>query len=141
MSEYAGLLPHVLQMLLDILVVRLQHHIGGAAQIVQHVAVIHDILARVGHSLQTGGWDGFLCRLVILLMLLHQHMLDLYGEIGEVTYILDVIEEVMLAENILDIDGLRVYYANWQGPRLLLAISIVFIGLESYQLCFPNARI
>jgi len=128
-------------MLLDILVVRLQHHIGGAAQIVQHVAVIHDILARVGHSLQTGGWDGFLCRLVILLMLLHQHVLDLYVERGVLTYILDVVEKVMFAEHILNIEGLRVYDADRQGPRLLLAISIVFIGLESYQLCFPNARI
>jgi hypothetical protein len=89
-------------MLLDILVVRLQHHIGGAAQIIKHVAVIQDILTRVSHSLQTSGRDGFLSSLIILLMLLHQHLLDLYGE-SEVTYILDVIEEVMLAEHILDI--------------------------------------
>ena len=101
-SEYTSLLPHVLEMLLDVLVVGLQHHIGGAGQIVQHVAVIQDVLTRVSHSLQTRGRDGFLCCLIILLMLLHQHLLDLYGE-SEVTYILDVIEEVMLAENILDI--------------------------------------
>ena len=78
MSEYTGLLPHVLQVLLDVLVVRLEHHIGGAAQIIQHVAVIHDVLTRVSHSLQTRSGDGFLCSLIILLMLLHQYMLDLY---------------------------------------------------------------
>jgi hypothetical protein len=89
-------------MLLDVLVVGLQHHIGGAAQIIQHVAVIHNVLTRVGDSLQTRGRDGFLCSLIILLMLLHQHLLDLYGEI-EITYILYVIEKVMLAEHILDI--------------------------------------
>ena len=76
--------------------------------------------------MQTGGRDGFLCRLIILLMLLHQHVLDLYGE-SVATYILDVIEEVMLAEHILDIEGLRVYNADRQSPRLLLAVSIVFI--------------
>jgi hypothetical protein len=89
-------------MLFDVLVVGLQHHIGGAAQIIQHVAVIQDVLTRISHSLQTRGRDGFLCSLIILLMLLHQHLLDLYGE-SEITYILYVIEKVMFAEHILDI--------------------------------------
>ena len=86
MSEYAGFLPHVLQMLLHVLVVGLQHHIGGATQIVQHIAVVHDVLARVSHSLQTRSRDGFLCSLIILLMLLHQNVLDLHSESETLTF-------------------------------------------------------
>ena len=103
--------------------IRLQHHITGRAQILQDIAVRHNIRGCIRQSLQIALVEPFLRLFIVLFLLFDEHSLNVLHVAVEV---MDVVRALAYHLVVVDND-------HAQCACFLDTVVDVVVGLERYE--------